>query len=336
MNIFFTNSSKKELMISLVLLVILILFPLFITNDYILHIMIVIFIYAIAAEAWNILGGYTGQISLGNAMFFGIGAYSSSILLSKFNINPWIGMLVGGLFAVLFAIIIGYPVFRLRGHYFVIATLAAGEVLRIVFLSWEYVGGAAGIELPFLPESVKNMTFLYNKSGFYYITLIALAVFVFLFYLLTKSKLGYYFRTIREEEDAAKSIGINVSAYKLVAISLCAFFTAIAGTMYAQYLMYIDPAMVFPISISVKFVLIAALGGAGTIFGPIIGAFILVPITEIARIAFGGGGQGIDLLFYGVLITIIALFRPDGLITLLSKRNSDIRRLNTNVNSNES
>ena len=146
-----------------------------------------------------------------------------------------------------------------------------------------------------------------------------MVIIVTLLYLITKSKLGYYFKTIKEEEDAARSIGIDTTLYKLIAISITAFFTAIAGTVYAQYLLYIDPAMVFPTSLSVKFVLIAALGGAGTIFGPILGAFILIPISEMTRIFFGGGGQGIDLLFYGALIVFVALFKPDGLITLFKK-----------------
>lgn len=313
------ENKRNNFLIPLLLLISLIVLPLLVKHAYFMHVMIMIFMYAIVAEAWNILGGYTGQISLGNAMFFGVGAYTSSVLLINFGVNPWIGMILGGICAIILAILIGFPVFRLRSHYFVIATLAAGEIIMAIFLNWDYVKGATGLELPLMEDSLKEMTFLYNKNGFYYITLAILTIVVILLYLLTKSKFGYYFKTIKEEEDAARSIGIDTTVYKLVAISITAFFTAIAGTVYAQYLLYIDPAMVFPTSLSVKFVLVAALGGSGTVFGPVLGAFILIPISEMTRVFFGGGGQGIDLLFYGALIVIVALFKPDGLITLFQK-----------------
>jgi len=310
-------NNKNKIIIPLIILIFLIFFPLLITKfEYFLHILIMIFIYAIAAEAWNVLGGFAGQVSLGNAMFFGIGAYTSSILLINFNLNPWIGLLLGGLLAVILAILIGFPVFRLRSHYFVIATLAAGEIITVIFLNFEYVNGAVGLELPIIQDSFKNLTFLYDKKGFYYIVLSILTILVILVYLSMKSKFGYYLRVIKEEEDAARSIGINTTAWKLVAISFSAFFTAIAGTLYAQYILYIDPNMVFPTILSVKFVLIAALGGSGTVLGPVIGAFILIPISEMTRIFLGASGQGIDVLLYGALIIIIGLLKPDGLITL--------------------
>jgi len=315
------DNKRNNFLVPLLLLISLIVLPLFIKHSYFMHVMIMVFIYAIVAEAWNILGGYTGQISLGNAMFFGLGAYTSTVLLINFRVNPWLGMISGGICAIILAILIGFPVFRLRSHYFVIATLAAGEIIMAIFLNWDYVKGATGLELPLMEDSLKDMAFLYNKNGFYYIGLGILTIVVILLYLLTKSKLGYYFKTIKEEEDAARSIGIDTTVYKLVAISITAFFTAIAGTVYAQYLLYIDPAMVFPTSLSVKFVLVAALGGSGTVFGPVLGAFILIPISEMTRVFFGGGGQGIDLLFYGALILIVALFKPDGLITLFKKNN---------------
>jgi len=297
-------------------LLFLIFLPFIMKAPYIKHVFIMVFIYAIVAESWNILSGYTGQFSLGNAMFFGLGAYTSSILLIKYNINPWIGMIIGGLIAATFGIIIGSPVFRLRSHYFVIATLAINEIVMVIFLNWEYVNGARGLDLPLLPDSFKNMTFLYNKDGFYFISLAFLLFVTYIIYKIITSKIGYYFKTIKGEEDAASSIGINTVRYKLVAISITAFFTAAAGTIYAQYMLYIDPAMVLSSMLSIKIVLIAALGGVSTLFGPIIGAFILIPIIEFTRVFFGGAGQGFDLLIYGILVMLIALFRPFGLITL--------------------
>ena len=319
----FSNFLNNKTMIKFVLfliVILLIILPTVITQQYILHIMIMVFIYAILGGAWNILSGYAGQISLGNAMFFGLGGYTSSILLINFNINPWIGMIIGGLFAVTLGLFLGLPLFRLRNKYFVIATLAAGEIMRTIFLNWKYAKMARGIELPLVPDSFKNMSFSYNKDGFYFISLTILIFCTFLVFIITKTKLGYYFKTIKENEDAARSIGINVVQYKLVAISITAFFTAIAGTIYIQYFLYIDPAMVFSLSLSVKIVLVCALGGAATIFGPILGAFILIPLTEITRIVLGGSGLSFDLLLYSVIIILIALFRPEGLITILSGR----------------
>jgi len=298
----------------------LICLPFLIDHPYVRHIMIMVFIYAIVAVAWNILSGYTGQISLGNAIFFGLGGYTSSILFINFNINPWIGMIIGGLFAATFGFFLGLPLFRLKKQYFIIATLAAGEIMKITFLNWDYVKGARGIELPIMPDSFINMTFAYNKNGFYFISLAILILFTFIVFVITKTKLGYYLKTIKEEEDAAKSIGINVLQYKLVAISITAFFTAIAGTIYTQYLLYIEPEMVFPVTVSIKILLIAALGGVETIFGPILGAFILIPIIEITRIIWGGAGLGLDLFLYSALIIFVAIFRPDGLITIFYSR----------------
>jgi len=313
------NFSLYRKLILPIIIAALIIMPLIINHPYVMHIMIMVFIYAIVAEAWNILGGYTGQISLGNAMFFGIGAYTSSVLLTKFGINPWIGLIAGGLISAVVGVLIGYPVFKLRGHFFVIATLAAGEILLTIFTNWDYIQGANGIELPLQEDSILNLTFMYNKSGFYYISFLLLIVTVLTVYAITKTKLGYYFRTIKEEEDAAKSLGIDTAYYKLVAIGITALLTAVAGTIYAQYLLYIDPAMVLTTSLSIKFVLVAALGGAGTIMGPVLGAFILIPITEASRVVFGGGGQGVDILIYGILIVVVALFKPDGLINIFSK-----------------
>lgn len=339
MSLFKSQNNKFSLRFIAILSIflILIVFPFIIKHQYIIHIMIMIFIFAILAQAWNILSGYAGQISLGNAMFFGLGAYTSTILLVKFSINPWIGMIVGGLIAVIFAFFLGLPLFRLRKQYFVIATLAAAEILRITFNNWEYANGARGLDLPFIPDSFINMSFTYNKNGFYFISLIILSFLIFLVFIITKTKLGYYFKTLKGEEDAARSIGINVLAYKLVAISITAFFTAVAGTIYSQYLLYIDPSMVYPITLSIKIIMIAALGGASTVIGPVLGAFLLIPLTEITRITFGGGGQGFDLLLYSTIIIFIALYKPDGLITIFGKskiRFSDKRNLDNRKDGN--
>jgi len=311
---------KIKFIATLFVLILLFFLPIIYSYPYFKHVMIMVFVYAILAEAWNILGGYCGQVSLGNAIFFGVGAYISTVLFINFKINPWIGLLLGGILAIIVAIIIGYPVFRLRQSYFAIATIASGEIIRIIAQNWDYIGAQIGLELPLMEDSLKNMTFLYNKDGFYYILLSILIIFVILIHFLLKSKIGHYFKMIRGEENLARSIGINTRAYKLVAISISAFFTAITGTCYVQYLLFVNPDMVFSLNVSVKIVLIAAFGGVGTIWGPLLGAFVLIPILEGSRIFFGGAGEGVDWLIFGVLILIINLFRPGGIITFFQKK----------------
>jgi len=316
----FKKNERIKILFPLIFLVLLIVLPLIFDHHFFKHVMIMIFFYATLSEAWNILGGYVGQISLGNAIFFGVGAYTSSMLLLHYNVSPWIGLLIGGLLAVLLAIVIGMPIFKLRAQYFVIATLCLGEAIRIISQNVKFIGGQTGLELP-LVDSLKNMTFLSNNIGFYYISLAILSFCIIFIYILLNSKLGYYFKMIRTEEDVANSLGIDVRLYKLVAISLMAFITAIVGSCYAQYFLYIEPNMVFALEMSEKIALISVLGGVGTIWGPTIGAFILIPIIEISRIYFGGLGRGIDLFLYGFLMLIIILFKPEGIVTIF-KRNT--------------
>ncbi len=328
MNINYVPKKGNTIRLLLFLIIILLLIlPLIVKQAYIQHIMIMVFIYAVLGGAWNVLSGYTGQISLGNAIFFGIGAYTSSVLWSYYSINPWIGMIIGGLFAASFGILLGIPIFRLRAQYLAIATIAINQIIITIFLNWKYVKGAAGLMLPLGFDSYKYIVFLYSKEGYYYISLAILIFFTFVVFLITKSKWGYYFRTIKEEEDAARSIGINTAKYKLVAMAITAFFSAVAGTVYAQYILYIDPNMVFSSRVSFLIVLIAAFGGVATILGPILGAFVLIPINELARIFFGGAGRGVDLFAYGVLIVIIAILRPSGLISFFMSNEKTARKI---------
>jgi branched-chain amino acid transport system permease protein len=275
------------------------------------HLMIMIFLNALMAQSWNILAGYCGQISLGHAVFFGIGAYSSAFLFTTHGISPWLGMLVGVAIAAAVAALIGVPTFRLRGHYFAIATLVIGEAVQIVFLRWNYFGAASGMWLPIVREDpLLNFQFNTTKVPYYFIALGFLALACLFVWYLDRSKLGYYFRAIREEPEAASSLGVNIALFKSIA--------------YAQYVLVIDPDSVFPLTLSIMVVLMAVMGGVGTLWGPIIGAAVLVPLSEMTRIYFGGTGGAVDLMIYGALIVLICIFKPDGLISvgkaLLRKR----------------
>lgn len=296
-----------------------------------LNLMVLVLLYAGLAQAWNILGGFAGQVSLGNAAFFGIGAYASTVLLDRWGVSPWLGMLAGCLLAALFAVIIGVPVFRLGGHYLAIATIALAEIMLILFANWEFVGGAVGLSIPFIRgedrrpvDSWAYMQFNTSRQG-YLVVVFALAVLVTLIaYLLSRSKIGYYLRAIKNDQLAASTLGVNVQRYKLIAIVLSATLTAMFGTFYAQYLLFIDPETTMRLELSVLIALVAILGGVGTVAGPLLGAAVLIPISEMTRSLLGGSGNTLDLVLYGGLVVLISVFQPDGLVALT--RRGPVRR----------
>ncbi|HIO17445.1 MAG TPA: branched-chain amino acid ABC transporter permease [Gammaproteobacteria bacterium] len=284
------------------------------------HVLIMIFIYGLMALGWNIIAGYCGQISLGQAIFFGIGAYSTSFLFANFGITPWIGMLFGVAVSLVVAVGIGLPTLRLRGHYFAIATLVIGEITQTIFINWEYVGGATGIWIPIVwDDPWYTFQFHDSKIPTYYIGLAFLTGGLAFTYWMERSKLGLYFRAIRDEPDAASSLGVNLGRYKLLAFMIAATFASLAGSQFAQYILVIDPDTVFPLLLSILIVLMTMLGGLGQIWGPVVGAAVLLPISEATRIYFGGQGGAEDLMIYGFLIVIISVFYPRGLFGLIER-----------------
>jgi len=309
---------RKYLAIGGVLLFFL-LFPYIFRKSFAQHMMILIFLYALMGMAWNILGGYTGQVSLGHTVYFGIGAYTSTCFLMWYGLSPWIGMVFGVVFSVVVSQVVGYPCFRLKGHYFAIATICVGEIIHLLFLNWQGVGGAIGLFLPILPESFINFEFHKSKIPYYYIILFFLLVSIAVTIWIERTRLGFYFRAIKEDQDAARSIGISATRYKMIAMAISAAFTAVAGTFYAQYILFIDPGSVLMLLLSIQMCLIVVLGGTGTLLGPILGAFILIPLSEFSRAYLGGKGQGIDLIIYGGLIMIISAYKPSGLMGLFQR-----------------
>jgi branched-chain amino acid transport system permease protein len=284
------------------------------------HVVIMIFLYGALATAWNVVAGYCGQISLGQAVFFGIGGYTSSLLFKETGLTPWAGMIAGVLVAVMVSQIVGYPVFRLRGHYFAIATIAVGEIVQALVVNWDAIGGARGVFVPIKrPDSVWNFQFHQSKAFYYYIALGLLLLALGTTRLIERSRRGYYFRAIREDQDAAASLGVNVAREKLRALAVSAALTAMGGTFYAQYLLFIDPESVFPLSLSILICLTAVLGGVGTLWGPVLGAAVLVPLQEGTRVMLGGTGKALDLLIYGALIILISVWEPGGLMALFAR-----------------
>lgn len=278
-----------------------------------------VFLFGGLASAWNVLGGFTGQVSLGNAIFFGVGAYADAVVQTHWGWTPWAGALLGMAAAVGIGVLIGYPCFRLKGHYFAMATLVIGEVISTLFMNWQWVGGAIGVYIPIRDDTWKYYQFGTTKLPYYYVTLAFLVSTVVLSAALLRSRMGYYFRAIREDQDAARSLGVPARRYKLAAMGISAALTSVGGSLYAQYVLFIDPNSVFPMMLSIQVVLIAILGGVGTLWGAVLGAVVLIPLSEFTRIYIGGTGSGLDLIAYGLLIVVISVIQPRGILGFLRK-----------------
>ena len=301
--------------------------PLIVSDIHFQHLMIMLLLYATLSQARNLIGGYAGQVSFGHAVFFGIGAYAAMAPLNQWGLTPWVGMAVGGLLAVVVAVIIGVPVFRLKGHYFAISTFAVAEVVREIFSTWDWVDGPIGLDAPVLDPSWANFMFYDTKFPYHYTALIFFCIVTYVAFRMERSRMGYYFRAINQRPEAAQAMGVNIAFYKQYAFMTSAFITAICGAFYGLYVLHIEPATVLSLDISIKIVLITALGGAGSLWGPLLGAVILIPLQEYSRIWLGGTGKGIDLIVLGALIMLICIFEPRGIVGLIkrfafSKRNN--------------
>ena len=294
--------------------------PLFDINSFYLHLFIMIFMHSVMAQSWNVIAGFSGQISLGHGLFFGIGAYATSFLFTEYGITPWIGIVFGMFVSGIIAILIGIPMLRLHGHYFAIATLLIAIGFSLVFRRWDLVGAASGLWIPILPaDSWIALQFNSSKVPYYYIFLVFFLTTFLLSWMLSRSKLGYRLRAVRDDPQAASSLGINVSHYKIIAYVISAMMMAPMGSLFAQYILVIDPATVFNIEISIMVLLITVLGGTGNIWGPLLGTVILIPISEYTRIYLGGTGGAVDLILYGLILMLICVFRPNGLISFFNR-----------------
>ncbi len=336
--------AKLPALLLLAAVLLLALVPKFVTSTYILHIMILIFISVITGSGWNILGGYTGQYSVGHAAYFGVGAYTTMILLQYHHLPPWYGVWAGVAVAVITGLIIGSICFRLRGPYFVLASIAVAEIFRVTALNLTgLTNGAEGIlltEIPPLRVGQTVITDFLSKVPFYYTGLVIVIAVIIATWLVQNSKLGYYFQAIREDQDAAHSLGINLTLYKNAALAISSAFTSLAGSLYGLYVGFIDPGTVLDLGLSVQIVMTCIIGGIGTIFGPMIGAVVLVPFSEALRtnvIAQALIDSGLvkensavgaflkdqlshaHVLIYGILLVVVILYMPDGVMGFLRK-----------------
>lgn len=307
--------SKKYLWLGILIAALL---PQFIENRFYMNILILILLFATVANAWNVLGGYAGQLSLGHAIFFGLGAYTSSLLFLKLGVSPWLGIIVAVILCVIVGVLIGFPTFRLKGTYFTLATIAFAEVVRQVALFWRSLtNGSMGVNIPFDP-SFGNMIFR-EYSVYYWITLVLFLISLAVMYWIDGSKLGYYLRAIREDQDSAQTLGINTTKYKMYAMMISSAIAGAAGVIYAQYMLYFEPDNIFNLNLSIEFVLIVIVGGIGTIYGPLLGAAIIIPLNEFLRSLFPSL-NGMNFFIYGVALMLIVAFLPNGLLPFLKER----------------
>ncbi len=284
--------------------------PLWLRDAYLQQIVFRIVIFAILGIAWNLVGGYAGQLSLGHVAYFGIGAYSVALFHEAFGWNPWVGLLAGVALACLAALLIGSLTFRLRGPYFVLSTIAAAEILRLLALNLSFTHGAIGMIAPSFFEEPNG------DRKTYYVTLPLLAVAFALAAWTNVSRFGYSLRAIRENEDTAMAVGINPALEKLKALLFSAALVAAAGALYAGVFQFIGPDSVLTIDVSVQMALIAMLGGAATVWGPIVGAVVLTVAAEALKAYL----ERAHTFFYGLLLVLVVLFLPGGLISIAKQR----------------
>jgi branched-chain amino acid transport system permease protein len=290
-------------------------------QGYSIRVFTLIFLFAAMAQSWNIVGGLANQMSLGHAAFFGIGAYTSTLLLIGMGLSPWLGMAAAALLGGAAAALLSLPTMRLSGHYFALATLAFGEVMRVLANSWaSLTGGPGGISVPFGEDSWWMLNFKSTRPH-YYLTLAALTAVTGLFVAIQRSALGYRLRAVREDIHAAEVVGVDSARTKIFAATISGALIAALGTLYAQFTFFFDPDTVFGIaSVSIRVALIAILGGAGLAIGPIVGAFVIIPLEEAANFAFSSQAAGLSALVYGLLLVAIILIEPRGLVSLLGLR----------------
>ena len=318
---------KRLYLLLAAVFVVLMLLPLFLDN-YALGIFVMIFFWAYVGQSWNVLTGYTGHISLGHALYIGIGAYATTFLAQTFGLTPWIGMFLGGFIAVAIALFLGFLGFRfgLRGVYFVIMTIAFAELARLAVSHIEALGSFTGIFLDFNP-SFYNFQFRGNIP-YYYIALGFMVASLIVVRMIEVSKVGRFIVAIREDEEAAQALGVNTFKYNMIAIAISAYMTSLAGAFYANYIFYLHPNSLFGMSMSIELILRPIVGGLGTLFGPVIGSVILTPLSEISRAYFARGGlEGLHLILYGALAILVVLFMPKGIVVYVKRLLEPILKL---------
>lgn len=313
----FSDFPRIDLIIAAAIVLLMALFPVFPHSNFALATMIQFFIFSLYGMGWNTIGGYGGQVDLGKAQYVGIGAYTTAVLLIRWDIPFWVSMPVGVCLAVGWSFIIGYPLFRLKGHYFAIATIATSLVLKDLFEVWDFVGAARGLEISPIKYTTPDFLRLIFKEDVYYYYVIFVFFLIGILYMnwFRKSRLGYQLRSIKDNEAIAESLGINVHLSKVKTYAIATAFVSVVGSFHACYIKSIEPEDTMSLDISILIALMAMLGGAGSLWGPIIGAGILIPLKSYLKEWLGAtaGLVGIDLIIYALIIMLISAFEPRGI-----------------------
>jgi branched-chain amino acid transport system permease protein len=319
------GAPTRGVVLIVALLLALLVAPRFV-NDYLLTILILILYFAYAGQAWNIMMGFAGQLSLGHAIYVGLGAYTSAALYVHYGIGPWVGLLAAVPAAMACGAVIGFLAFRfgVAGVYFAILTIAFAEFARIGFDHFRFVGGSAGFFLPVAQYTSNDLWNLRGKPVMFYYVILAFTVAAFLLcHLLLRSRIGYFWLAIREDEEAARALGIDTFRYKMYAVVISAGMTAFAGVFFAFFYNNLFPEQVFHISRSIEIILAPIIGGIGTLFGPIVGAFLLTGLSETVTETLHALGleiPGAKQVFYGFCLLIVVMVLPDGIWPWIARR----------------
>nr|WP_083228854.1 branched-chain amino acid ABC transporter permease [Bordetella sp. H567] len=312
--------TRAPLVAAFVVAVLFALVPLFVTDQFTIQVLLLVLMFGALGAAWNLVGGFLGRISFGHGVFVGVGAYTTILLLHHLKLTPLLGIPAGALVSAILAWIVGGPTLRLSGHYFAMATIALLQIGLLLMINWDWAGGAVGIEAP-IGDSAWMLLFR-TKIPYYWIAVVLALLTFLLTYFLVHSRTGFYWRAINGDEAAARSLGVPADRYKMLAFVLSAAVTGAWGGFFAMYVGFIDPESTFSLTMSVQVVLVAILGGVGTLVGPWIGAAVLLPLSEGTRVMWGSSGLGLDLLVFGLAILLVTMFLPGGLITLRGRRGS--------------
>lgn len=334
-------SSKTVFYILFIIL--LMIMPFLNIGSYVLHVIILFMYYAILGLAWNIIGGFAGQLLLGQSVYVGLTGYTCLMLLIFLGVPIWIGMIISFGVVTIFSLFIGYPCLKLRGPFFALATISVAEAMKAIYMYFDkYTGGTFGLWIPKLganphvgfyklPRVHEGSSLFYlqfeSKLPYFYIFLIFLVVAVIVSYKVEKSNFGLLLRAIKDDEDAANCLGVNTHWLKIKALIICAILTAMAATAYVMYIEYIEPISIFSLDLSLTPVIVTVLGGVEYTVGPILGALIYTPLSEFIRAQFGTTYAGSHLVILGLILIVLALKAPQGLVmSILKRRKVEIQR----------
>lgn len=316
------KKKSRAVLVMILAAAVAILLPVFVSNSYIINLFVLTLIYCVLSSAWNILSGFAGQFGF-SGLFFGLGAYICAGLYTTFGLTPWLGMLIAAVIASVIGLLMGFLTFPLKKTYFALATLALLNILQIVFSSYpEMLGvnfaGSAGLRIPWY-GGFWDMQFV-DKRVYYYIVLAILILTLLLCRHIAKSKSGFYFKAINTNQMAASSLGVNILKYKQYAQIMTAFIMGIIGGIYAMYMSYLDPNNMFSFTIAFNIMLMAMVGGRSSVFGPTIGALLIMPFSELLRLWFSSTLPGLPIALYGLILMLFVQFMPEGLLPFISEK----------------